>query len=380
VDCYLGGDHDQLPAELRSLPHVRVVNFDTGWRYDRWYSNRNVTKVLTGLGASAWGRRRLASLLAEQHRASPYDVVYQFSTIELFGLRQRLNALPPLVLHPETHAAGELRGMRSERHLAARCEPWWRRRVAEMLLVSRSSKQRRDIQSAQRVIAISRRFGEHLVADYGLDPAHITVVPNPIDLEALRPTTRSTSQVRHLVFVGRISVRKGVDLIVELSHRLADLEGQVVLDIVGTETLWSDYRPLLADLHPGVARVHGYLERPELIRLLATADVLVHPAAFEPFGLTVGEALACGVPVVATIEVGAAEDVSPECCLLLPPRDIDALEKAVREMLDRLDAGDEAVIRAQARAEAETLFAPRDVASQGLDVLVTTARREPPPA
>jgi hypothetical protein len=77
----------------------------------------------SGFASRAWGRRRLASLLVQEHRLEPYDVIYQFSTIEVFGLRRHWSQLPPLVIHPETHIAGELRCIRRERHLASLCEP-----------------------------------------------------------------------------------------------------------------------------------------------------------------------------------------------------------------------------------------------------------------
>lgn len=372
VDCFLTDDPDDLPPALFKFKGVRVVNVDTGWRYDRWYSRGPMTKVLTGFAARAWGRRRLGSLIIQQHGIRPYDVLYQFSTIELFGLRSRLSKLPPLVLHPSTHAAGELRGMRAERHLSARCEPIWRRMIVEALLAFRTACQRRDIRLAAKVLAISRRFADHLIADYGVDPDCVSVVPNPIDLDALQAVDRP-SQERHIAFISRMSVRKSVEVIIELSHRLADLEGGLVLDLAGAETLWSDYRPLLDDLHSGIARSHGYLHRPELMSLLAEADVLVQPASFEPFGLTVGEALACGVPVVASNEVGAAEDVSSECCILVPPGDAGALNNAIREMLDRLDGAEGPEVRRRARAEAERLFAPDHVAALALQALSAVA-------
>lgn len=374
IDCFLAGDHDQIPRELWGLPGVRVVNVDTGWRFDRWYSNHAITKVLTGLAATAWGRRRLASLLVEQHRMLPYDVVYQFSTIELFGLHRRLDELPPLVSHPSTHAMGELRGVRSERHLMAKCEPVWRRAVIEALLVTRARRQRRDIAHADGVLAISRRFGEHLVADYGVDPGRVVVVPNPIEVSAPASAPRHDRSQRRIAVVSRISVRKGIDAVVELSHRLSDLEGEAFLDIVGAETLWSDYRPLLAGLNPGVGRYHGHLGRVELVELLASADMLVQPATFEPFGLTVGEALACGVPVVATDEVGAAEGIDERCCIVVPTGDVDALEKGVREMLARMAGPEAADIRRLARAEAERLFAPARIATLVHDALAGAAR------
>jgi glycosyltransferase involved in cell wall biosynthesis/GT2 family glycosyltransferase len=362
VDCYASGPHEELLERFALLPGVRLVNFETGWRFDRWYSNHRASKILTGLSFRAWGRRRLASLLLEQHRRQPYDVIYQFSTIEIFGMRGRLDQLPPVIIHPETHMAGELRWVRRERRLAARCEPLWRRVLVEWFLTVRARRQRRDIRLATRVVAISRLFGEQLVDDYGVDPARVTVIRNPIDLVELRPRPYfSVAEPWRIAFVSRMSARKGLDLIVELSHRLADLEGEVILDLVGADTLWSDYRPLLVNLNQRIARYHGSLGRPELVALLGQADLLVQAAKYEPFGLTVGEALAVGVPVVVTDAVGAAEDVATGCCTVVRADDIDALEAGVRSMLDRVRRGEGPEMGRLARAEAERLFSPEDI-------------------
>jgi len=370
VDCYLSGSAEvELP--MASLPGVRTITLDTGWRYDQWYSRHRVTKTFTGFAARAWGRYHEASLLLEQHPLVHYDVVYQFSTIEVFGLRRHLGSLPPLVIHPETHIAGELRWVRRERRLAARCEPAWRRTAVEALLTFRSKRQARDIHLADRVIAISKKFGQHLVDDYGVSPSVVTVVPNPIDVDELVPKRGRVGEPGpwRIAFVGRISARKGVDLIVDLSHRLADMAGQVSLDLIGADTLWSDYRPLLSDLNSTIARYHGPMTRTDLLKFLERSDLLIQPAKFEPFGLTVGEALAKGVPVVVTDEVGAGEGVDERCCTVVDACDVDALEEAVRGMLRRLSQGEGLAISRLARSEAERLFHPRLVAKRVLDVL-----------
>jgi glycosyltransferase involved in cell wall biosynthesis len=375
VDCYASGPQTEVAESMASLPGVRLVNLDTGWRYDRWYSSHSITKLLTGMGCRAWGRHKLIKLLLEEHRHRPYDVVYQFSTIEVFGMRRHLDELPPLIIHPETHMAGELRWVRRERRLAARCEPLWRRLLVESFLGMRAVRQRRDIRLAANVAAISRRFGEELVRDYHVDPDRLTLIRNPIDLEELRPSPRPPRVGPwRIAFVSRMSVRKGVELVVELSHRLADLEGEVTLELVGDHTLWSDYRPLLAGLEPRIARYHGQLDRAELAAFLAETDLLLQPAKYEPFGLTVGEALALGVPVVASDAVGAAENVSDECCTVVPSGDIGALEEGVRSMLTRLRNGQGPAIAMCARSEAERLFAPDALAVFALE-MVAAARR-----
>jgi glycosyltransferase involved in cell wall biosynthesis len=219
---------------------------------------------------------------------------------------------------------------------------------------------------------ISKLFGEQLIADYGVDPRRVALIRNPIDLEELRPAVRPRrAGPWRLAFVSRMSARKGVDLIVELSHRLSDMEGEVVIELVGDHTLWSDYRPLLADLHPRIARYLGPMPWRQVVAFVAETDILLQPAKYEPFGLTIAEALALGVPVVASDAVGAVEDVSAECCTVVAAGDIDALEQGVRSMLERIRRGEGPAISRTARTEAERLFAPDLVATSILELLST---------
>ena len=365
VDCYTVLDLTATTSGVETIPGVRVIGLDTGWRCDRWYSNTNITKVFTGLAARASGRQRLATLLLEQHRVQPYDVIYQFSTIEVFGLRRHLGRLPPLVMHPSTHMAGEQAEVRRERVLAV-----------EVLRRVRTRRQRRDIQLASAVIGISRVFADHLVRDYALDERRMTVIPYPIGIPQRQDKLARGCHdpgMHGIVMISRVSVRKGIDVFIELSRRLGDLAGQTRLHLVGGDTLRSDYQPLLTGLDPSTATYHGQLGHHDVLALLAAADVLVQPATYEPFGLSVSEALACGTPVVATEQIGAAEGVAGECCIIVPAGDANAFEHAVRAMLDRMASPQEPEIRRLARAEAQRLFSPERVGTMILDVLRSTA-------
>ena len=366
LDCYLIATDDQKPLDaIAELPGTRVIPVGSTWRFDRWYSRRDLTKMVTGLGSQALGRRRLVGLIAEHHIFAPYDALYQFSTIETFGRRKDRRRLPPIVLHPEVHAAGELRWMRFEKGLSRRCEGRVRPKIVMGWFLLRSRRQRRDIRRAAVVLAISEAFERHLVEDYGVQPERVRLVPNPIDLTGFRPTPDTEERLAaclQLVMVGRISVRKGVEQVVELSHRIGDLAGSVQLAVFGTNSQWSDYRALLRDLAPEVASYRGHISQTALQRGLPTWDLLIQPAKYEPFGITVGEALACGVPVIVTTEVGSGESVSSECCGRVAVGDLDALEQAVRDMITRLRSPEAPAIRRAARREAERLWSSTRVA------------------
>jgi glycosyltransferase involved in cell wall biosynthesis len=79
----------------------------------------------------------------------------------------------------------------------------------------------------------------------------------------------------------------------------------------------------------------GLLEAEELVAALAAADVVVHPSLNEIFPNAVGEAMACGRPVIAADAGGTAELVGSDGAgVLVPPSDVDALAAAVRELLE----------------------------------------------
>jgi glycosyltransferase involved in cell wall biosynthesis len=244
------------------------------------------------------------------------------------------------------------------------------------MLTVRAAIQRRDSRRAALVVAPSRRFAEHLVCDYSVSRDRIRVVPNPIDLERFTPAaSRPAGQPFTLLFVSRISVRKGVEMVIDLSKRLVDLADEVRIELVGDRTMWSDYRPLLADLDPTVAVYRGPVDPVELPSLYHQADGVLQPSHYEPFALTVGEALAAGLPVVASDEVGAAEDVDSACSFIFPAGDVDAFERSVRRLVAALENGQRGELSRLARAEAERLFDRARVARLLAESLRDTAER-----
>jgi glycosyltransferase involved in cell wall biosynthesis len=378
IDVFLGTRPEEIPEVLQGRPNLEFILNPPNWSWGRWYSKTPLLSFFSGHFARLRAQWTLASKLAERHAQRPYDLVYQFSQSEMGPVRRLRKRLPRLVVHPSTHAAGELAWHKREDALARRCEPTYRRLLVRAMLTGRAFVQRRELPKADRVLGVSRRFSEHLATDYRIPPDRLGFVPNPIDLERFRPEERPVlADPLTLVFVSRISVRKGVELVVDLSHRLADLEGQVRIVILGGPTMWSDYRPLLDDLNPRIAEYHGHRRGPEFLKLYQRAAAVLQPSQYEPFALTVGEALASGTPVVASDEVGAIDGVDSRVCAVFPHGDLDAFEAAVRDVLARVRE-DKPGLAAIARAEAERLWAPDTITRaliQQLEVALATPRR-----
>jgi glycosyltransferase involved in cell wall biosynthesis len=264
------------------------------------------------------------------------------------------------------HAEGERRWHARESRLARQTEPRVQTLIVSQVLRTRAHVQRRIARRASMIIAASPQFSRELAGDYGIDPDRLRVVPNPVDTDRFRPpsTPRARGAALTLLYVSRFSVRKGLELVVELSHRLNDLAGQVRVLVVGYPSPWSNYSGLLDGLNPAVGRVHGLAAPSTMAEIYRTGDALIQPSHYEPFGLSVAEALASGLPVVASRCVGAAAGVDDRCCLTFETGSIDGFEHAVRLLIKQLGEDGAAGLHAHARAEAERLFAPTRVAGE----------------
>ena len=122
IDCYVPtSDHFTSPEDIAAVQGIRVVEGRSSFQFGRWYSSNPLAKMVSFQAFQAMSRRRLASVLAAEHAMDPYDVIYQCSSIESFGIPGPKSGRPPLVIHPSVHAAGELRWLRNEAPLARRC-------------------------------------------------------------------------------------------------------------------------------------------------------------------------------------------------------------------------------------------------------------------
>ncbi len=359
VDCMFTGREHELPERLLDREGLTFVWSGTSWRWGGWYNRTRVGPFVTGLLARGVASLRLRREVARRHRADPYDVVYQFNNIETLSLPASVRRSVPLVIHPEVHMQGELRFLIRERRLALRSQPAYELVVAVLVTWVRSLVQRALIRRARLLVCISSVFRDHLVRDYGVRPERTVVVPNPVRLSRFDDVDldRGLERPPAILVLSRVAVRKGVQEVIEVARLLHERGPDVHIRVIGRASLWSNYIPLLEAL-PGNAEFVGALAPGDVPGELGRSDVMLQASWYEPFGLTVAEALAAGVPVVATSEVGAIEGVDASVGAVCAPGDVEGLFEALRAMLAQLESSPSEV-RHAAHADAERLFAPK---------------------
>jgi glycosyltransferase involved in cell wall biosynthesis len=360
VDCFFPGRERELPARITGVENLEFVWGKSAWSWNRWYSRTRASAFVSSLLARIYASLRLRGEVMRRHREDPYDAFYQFSNVENLSLPHRLRGKVPLVVHPGQSSADALRFLVRERELSFRGRSSFAFAIAAGALWVRARVQRRQVRGASLVICISEVFRRHLMRDYGLSESASTVVPNPIRLDRFDSTRRPLGSPARVIVLGRIATGKGLEDVVELAKLMRDRGEQVRFRIVGGTSVWSDYTRVLEDLPAENSEYAGHVGAEQVPAELAASDILLQASKYEAFALTVGEALAAGVPVVATTEVGAIERVRREVAVPVAPGDVEAMAAGIVELRDRLAAEGEK-LRIAARAEAERLFAPAAV-------------------
>jgi phosphatidylinositol alpha-mannosyltransferase len=163
-----------------------------------------------------------------------------------------------------------------------------------------------------------------------------SIIPNGANVEHFEGAAPAELPAgRKLLFVGRLEPRKGFRYAVRAFAELADGFPDVQLVVVGE----GPQRTLLRRLEPRTReRIHmlGAVTQAELPTFHAASDIFLAPATGrESFGIVLVEAMAAGLPVVASDLPGYSEVVRPgREALLVPPRNADALARATASLLD----------------------------------------------
>ena len=165
------------------------------------------------------------------------------------------------------------------------------------------------------------------------------------DREAVCKELKIPSGATVALFVGRMLKRKGIDTILDGLGPIFHSKNLYLVYVGGwdqpPEGFFPDEVGLLERMKERIGyegwtdRVRFLGRRNDVPRLMASADVLVHPARIEGFGLVLAEAMAAGLPVVASSVHGIPEVLAGTDSIMVPPDDAEALREAVVNVLHR---------------------------------------------
>ena len=223
----------------------------------------------------------------------------------------------------------------------------------------------------QKVIAVSDQVRTHLLNDFGLLSGQIALVYNGVDVERFKPPTAQEKQAacralgldpskKTVGHIGRLSDVKGQKYLVEAAAKLAGARKDTQFLLVGDGKEEAALRRLVCEKRlEGVFHFQRSVD--DTAVPLRAMDVFVMPSLQEGLGLSLLEAMASGVPCVASMVGGILSVVQDGASgLLVPPADPAALSRGIARLLD--DSGLSATLAYQARRQAEKKFAASSMA------------------
>jgi len=194
--------------------------------------------------------------------------------------------------------------------------------------------------AADLVVTTSRGVADDLVQSFGVAPARVRVVPNPVDIPAIAASAQDPLDPAHaalwasptIVAAGRLAEAKNYPLMIEAMHVLRQ-RMPARLFILGQGDQEPALRALIEARGLGDA-VHLCGFQPNPWKYIARADVFALTSRYEGFGNVLVEAMACGVPVVATSSPGTRDIVSDgDDGLIVDRHEPTAFAAALEEVL-----------------------------------------------
>ena len=236
---------------------------------------------------------------------------------------------------------------------------------------------RSAIRRAAGLIAGSSAELDRVRTTYGVPEEQLAMIPNAIDVDRWRAIDRGTAraelgiadEVDVAVWHGRVEIEsKGLDVLVDAWRRLVPptpTERPRLLMVVGSGQDREAFRRLIGTVPAQAIRWEDrwVYEPDDVIRYLSAGDIAIRPSRREGFAVSLVEAMACGLPVVATGVSGVAEAFGAEGAgVTVPPEDpaaiVDAVERLFADRAARTALGD------AARARTEAVFSLTSVGGE----------------
>ena len=232
---------------------------------------------------------QVGGTIALQHK-DEFDVIHAHDWLTyLAGIAAKELTGKPLVVH--VHATSYDRG--SE----------------DMIDTRVLAIEKRGMQAADKVVAVSELTRNIVINKYGISPDKVVAVHNAVDFSGREnlEVERGVKE-KDVTFLGRITFQKGPEYFIDAAAKVLKRTKNVRFVMAGSGDMMN--RAILQVARLGIAdRFHftGFLRGTDVQKMFALSDVYIMPSVSEPFGISPLEAMRSNVPSIISFQSGAAE-------------------------------------------------------------------------
>jgi MMP alpha-(1->4)-mannosyltransferase len=254
-----------------------------------------------------------------------YDIIHDNQSLS-YGIMSLAKKMPvtATIHHPMT----------VDRRLAVQSTRSFLKKVKALRWYSFISMQKRVAKKLSCIITVSKSSKKDIAREFKIPESRFKTIPIGIDTDHFYPVETIKKQPN------RIIVTNSADTPLKgLYHLLFAIKGvlkrqPVKLVVIGSPKKNGGIEKLIKKLEIGqCVEFTGRIDQDLFVREYAKASIAVVPSLYEGFGLPVGEAMACRIPVICTTG-GALPEVAGDAAKLVPPGDAKAMEEAILELLN----------------------------------------------
>jgi glycosyltransferase involved in cell wall biosynthesis len=333
VEVVVGPPQPQLDDDIPyyQLPSLDLYNPDDLFRMPSLKELSRPINLIEWIGVSTMGfpepftfGLRARPFLRNKRRQ--YDIVHDNQGLS-YGLLTVKKWLPTIatIHHPIT----------VDRKIAVRSAPTLWKKMQQWRWYSFIGMQKRVSRMLGHIITVSKRAGNDISRDFNISPDRFRIIPNGVRTDLFYPIPEIPREKNRLIVTNSADMPlKGLYYLLRAVSKVAQTH-PIQLTVVGTPQRNGYSQELIQRLGIGNRITFtGRITDERFVREYAKATAAVVPSVYEGFGLPVGEAMACAVPVISTTG-GALPEVVGDAGLLVPPADHQALANAILTILEQ---------------------------------------------
>lgn len=259
-----------------------------------------------------------------KNRLKDFDIIHDNQCLS-YGVWALSRKIPTVatIHHPIT----------VDRRIAINSVRSFKKKLQHMRWYSFIGMQKRVARLLPRIITVSEFSKQDIIEEFKIPENRFSVVPNGINTSIFYPIPEIKREPDRIIVTNSADMPlKGLYYLLQAVHDIAS-KRDIRLTVIGQPKENGGVVKLIEKLGIGhLIDFTGRISDEEFVKQYARASIAIVPSVYEGFGLPVGEAMACGIPVISTTG-GALPEVAGDAAVLVPPKDPAALAKAIIDLL-----------------------------------------------